>query len=141
MRENTREVTRNFWSCIRPLVSIYGVRSRGKQNMSAWQRIQDPNAGLLFHLSEALSSIESRRPGVVHSIADGPMVIASDYSGQHKSATHEAYSFLTTTAVALEKWLPVRAQFRQQWLPDGRRLSFKQLREPVRRRALVPFLN
>jgi hypothetical protein len=126
--------------CSYLLISTSASGSRGK-NMSAWRRIQDPNAGLPYHLSEALSSIDSRYPALVQPLTDGPMVIASDYSGQHKGATHEAYSFLTTTTVALENWLPVRAQFRQQWLPDGRRISFKQLREPVRRRALVPFLS
>ena len=69
------------------------------------------------------------------------MVIASDYSGQHKGASHEAYSFLVTTRQALEDWLPVCERFRSQWLPDGRRISFKQLREPVRRRSLPFFLD
>jgi hypothetical protein len=69
------------------------------------------------------------------------MVIASDYSGHHKGASHEAYSFLITTGAALDEWLPLLDQFRRQFLPDGRRLSFKQLREPVRKRALIPFLE
>jgi hypothetical protein len=32
-------------------------------------------------------------------------------------------------------------EFREQWLPDGRRKSFKKLNEPVRRRALPAFLE
>ena len=32
------------------------------------------------------------------------MIIVSDYSGQHKVATHEAYSFLVTTDRALGEW-------------------------------------
>jgi hypothetical protein len=66
--------------------------------------------------------------------------VASDYSGQHHGATHEIYAFLVTTLDAVEDWLPLREAFRKQWLPDHRRLSFKQLREPVRRRAFLPFL-
>jgi hypothetical protein len=69
------------------------------------------------------------------------MIIVSDYSGQHKIATHEAYSFLVTTDRALDEWQPTRLKFRNQWLPDGRRMSFKQLSEPRRWRALIPFLN
>jgi hypothetical protein len=69
------------------------------------------------------------------------MIIASDYSGQHKEATHEAYSFLVTTDEALKNWLPSLAAFRQQWLPDGRSISFKKLNEPLRRQALRPFLD
>jgi hypothetical protein len=69
------------------------------------------------------------------------MVIVSDYSGQHKLATHEAYSFLVTTDRALEEWLPIHLEFRDRWLPDERHISFKQLREPIRWRALAPFLD
>jgi hypothetical protein len=69
------------------------------------------------------------------------MVVASDYSGQHKGATHEAYSFLVTTDRILFEWEPFRRTFRDRWLPDGRRISFKMLSEPLRRRALIPFLD
>ncbi|MBK1622258.1 hypothetical protein CKO32_01635 [Afifella marina DSM 2698] len=69
------------------------------------------------------------------------MVLASDYSGQHKEASHEAYSFLITTDEALIRWLPSLSEFRGQWLPDGRRISFKKLNEPVRWRALPAFLE
>jgi len=69
------------------------------------------------------------------------MVIASDYSGQHKGATHEAYSFLVTVDNALEAWLPLLDGFRRSWLPDNRRISFKKLNEPVRWRALPSFLD
>ncbi|VWD44089.1 hypothetical protein BLA50215_05612 [Burkholderia lata] len=75
------------------------------------------------------------------SVADGNMIIASDYSGQHKEATHEAYSFLVTTDHALNEWLPLLRAFREKWLPDGRRISFKKLNEPVRWRALPAFLD
>ncbi len=69
------------------------------------------------------------------------MIVASDYSGQHKEASHEAYSFLVTTDHALSDWLPSLQAFRQRWLPDGRRISFKKLNERVRWRALPPFLD
>ncbi|UYN97271.1 MAG: hypothetical protein KIT25_10190 [Enhydrobacter sp.] len=65
----------------------------------------------------------------------------SDYSGQHQGATHEAYSFLVATQDQIVEWLPLRQRFRDQWLPDRRRISFKQLREPMRRRAFPHFLN
>ena len=69
------------------------------------------------------------------------MIVASDHSGQHRGASHEAYSFLVTTQRAIDEWQTVRLEFRNRWLPDGRRISFKQLREPMRRRALIPFLD
>ena len=109
--------------------------------MPVWDRIQDQGAGFLYTLSESLALLDWRYPGLLEPVTDGLMVIASDYSGQHKGATHEAYSFLVTTQYALEDWLPIRERFRSQWLSDGRRLSFKQLREPLRWRALGPFLD
>lgn len=109
--------------------------------MPVWRRISDSNAGFVYSLSDALSIVEWRHPGLLLPVSDGVMFVASDYSGQHKGATHEAYSFLVTTNRALVDWEPIRAEFRDRWLPDGRRVSFKQLREPMRRRALVPFLD
>lgn len=109
--------------------------------MTTWKRIEDQGAGFLYHLSESLALVDWRYPAVLEPVTDGSMVIVSDYSGQHKLASHEAYSFLVTTNHAIDAWLPVRQEFRNRWLADGRRMSYKQLREPVRWRALIPFLN
>lgn len=105
-----------------------------------WRTIDVPEAGYVNLLSEAIEAAESSGDLLVPADED-LKVIASDYSGQHKGATHEVYSFVVTTRGDLEAWLPMRAAFRERWLPDGRRLSFKQLREPLRRRAYPHFLN
>ena len=109
--------------------------------MGIWQPLIDNQAGYLFGLSDSISIIEAENPGLLAPVATGTMIVASDYSGQHKEASHEAYSFLVTTDEALNDWLPLLSDFRERWLPDGRRISFKQLNEPIRRRALVPFLE
>lgn len=106
-----------------------------------WKRIEDRGAGFLYDLSESLALLDWRYPGVLEPVSGGLMIIVSDYSGQHKTASHEAYSFLVTTNHAIDEWLPVLRVFRNRWLDDGRRISFKQLSEPVRWRALIPFLN
>jgi hypothetical protein len=41
----------------------------------------------------------------------------------------------------LNEWLPSLVAFRNYWLPDNRRISFKKLNEPVRWRALPAFLE
>jgi len=109
--------------------------------MPIWKRIEDEGAGYIYSLSESLAIVDWRHPDFLRSVSNGEMVIASDYSGQHKGASHEAYSFLVTTRAVLDHWQGVCEQFRSQWLPDGRRISFKQLREPVRRRSLPFFLD
>ncbi len=108
--------------------------------MAIWKSIEDRNAGYLFSLSDSLTILERHKPDSLVSVTDGTMIIVSDYSGQHKQATHEAYSFLITTDQALAEWLPTLETFRAQCLPDNRRMSFKKLSEPLRWRALRPFL-
>jgi hypothetical protein len=108
--------------------------------MKIWQSLTDADGGYLCRLSEAISIMEAKYPDTLACVADGVMIIASDYSGQHKGATHEAYSFLITTDSALQEWLPSLRAFRERWLPDNRRLSYKKLNEPVRWRALPSFL-
>jgi hypothetical protein len=108
--------------------------------MKIWRSSTDVRAGYLYSLSDAVRVMEAKYPDTLASVADGAMIIASDYSGQHKGATHEAYSFLITTDLALKEWLPSLRAFRERWLPDNRRLSYKKLNEPVRWRALPSFL-
>ncbi len=117
------------------------IATHWANSMSAWRRFNERGAGFIYDLSESLALVDRRYPGTLEAVSDGVMVIVSDYSGQHKLASHEAYSFLVTTGRALNDWLPVRLEFRNRWLPDGRHLSFKELREPVRWRALIPFLE
>ncbi|MGE9007487.1 hypothetical protein ACO2JO_02825 [Leptospira interrogans] len=109
--------------------------------MSVWQPIVEKRIGWLFGLSDSIAIVEAQNPDLLVSVTNGTMIVASDYSGQHKEATHEAYSFLVTTDEALKDWLPSLQAFRQRWLPDGRRMSFKKLNEPLRQRASWPFLD
>lgn len=109
--------------------------------MSVWCPVTDTRSGYLFSLSDSLRVAETQHPDMLVPVESGTMIVASDYSGQHKEASHEAYSFLITTDEALNDWLPSLSEFRKQWLPDGRRISFKKLNEPVRWRALPAFLK
>ena len=93
--------------------------------MNVWRSLTDTRAGYLFSLSDSVRIAEAQHPDMLVSVVDGSMIVASDYSGQHKEATHEAYSFLVTTDKALNDWLPLLNNFREEWLPDNRRISFK----------------
>ncbi len=109
--------------------------------MPVWNPLTDNRIGYLFSLSDSLCIVESKNADLLVPVNDGTMIVASDYSGQHKEASHEAYAFLVTTDRALEDWLPFLSEFRERWLPDNRRISFKKLNEPVRWRALPAFLK
>lgn len=109
--------------------------------MSAWRGFDEPLAGYVNLFNHAIRSAAGLTPDLFLAVNEGHQIIASDYSGQHRGATHEVYSFLITTRDCLRSWLPARDAFRSQYLPDGRRLSFKQLRESMRRRAYPHFLD
>jgi hypothetical protein len=68
-------------------------------------------------------------------------LVASDYSGAHRNSDYLVYAFLVADADASRGWPPIRTAVRAEYLPDGRRMSFKQLNDAQRQRALVPFLD
>jgi len=109
--------------------------------LRVWNHITEEAAGYPFALSEAVVAAEENSPGILVPIDTGAMVVASDYSGQHKTATHEAYTFLVTSDQDLKEWLPTLHEFRTGWLPDGRSLSYKKLKERVRWKAFPHFLK
>lgn len=109
--------------------------------MTVWRHFEVAGLGYATAMSEAMVRATQQCPSLLWPVNHGLQIVVSDYSGQHRGATHEAYSFLVTTWESLEEWLGLRRDFRQRWLPDGRRLSFKQLREPLRRRAYPHFLD
>lgn len=109
--------------------------------MSVWQAFDVPAAGYANLLSKAIEITEEKNGDLLWPVDKGLQIIVSDYSGQHREATHEVYSFVVTNWGTLQDWLLLRQSFRDRWLPDKRRISFKQLREPMRRRAYPHFLE
>lgn len=109
--------------------------------MTVWRHTNVPEAGYADVLSGAIERVQRANPDTFWPVSEGLQLVASDYSGQHRGASHEIYAFLITTADALEPWVTEREAFRRRWLPDNRRISFKQLREPMRRRAFPHFLH
>jgi len=66
---------------------------------------------------------------------------ASDYSGSHSRSRYWVYSCLYASEADSLNWPEQRRLWRQQCLPDGRRLSYKTLNDGMRARALGPFLD
>jgi hypothetical protein len=67
------------------------------------------------------------------------LLMASDYGGEHKKATHLVYCFLVVKDA--RDWLVRTRRIRNLHLPDNRTLSYKRLGDPARQRALIPFLE
>lgn len=69
------------------------------------------------------------------------MYIASDYSGINKNNRYHVSVILCADLEASGNWGFLRHKVRQQYLADGRRMSYKGLSDRQRAKALVPFLS
>jgi hypothetical protein len=69
------------------------------------------------------------------------ILVGSDYSGSHHNSDYLVYGFLLADADKSPEWPRLRAEVRERYLPDGRRMSFKRLNDSLRWRALSPFLD
>lgn len=68
-------------------------------------------------------------------------MVGSDYSGAHSSSQYNVYSYLLVDGDSSAEWPSLRRSFRKVFLPDGRRISYKDLGDRHRRRAIGPFLE
>lgn len=72
----------------------------------------------------------------------GPIIYTvSDYGGSHKTSRYQTISVLFVDLENSRNWEIQRRQIRQQYLKDGRRLSFKGLNDKLKQNALIPFLE
>lgn len=69
------------------------------------------------------------------------LLVASDYSGQHKGASFETYSMLFTGTRGWDEWETTRLQLRRIYKVGNRRISFKGLSDSRKRDMLPSFLN
>ncbi|WP_152033067.1 hypothetical protein [Bradyrhizobium sp. DOA9] len=67
------------------------------------------------------------------------LVIASDYGGEHKKATHLIYCYLIARE-GIGEW-QLYNQAARRHLTDARRMAYKRLDDPLRQNALIPFLT
>lgn len=68
------------------------------------------------------------------------LLIASDYGGEHPTATHYIYCYLVVKG-GTQSWLAAMDATRRRSLPNGRTMSYKRLDDSYRQAALIPFLK
>ncbi len=106
-----------------------------------WKPIFKKSLGPLSAINERMYWLNNMMPSDLPNLHASPtLFIASDYSGEHASADYQTISIVITDANAFYDWNRQRLKVRQQYLSDGRRMSFKQLRDQRRWRSLIPFL-
>ncbi len=111
-------------------------------NKHIWKNRVPTGFGLSNLLSKKLEEYEWINPGVITSIRDAEEVLlACDYGGFQKSSSYESYAFLIANITKAWEWNEARIQLRSAMLPDGRRISFKGIRDSRRLIILRDFLE
>jgi|GEM_PF-628481 len=108
-----------------------------------WREVEKDGLGPLRGISDGIKEHELRFAGALPDFDAVPeLFIASDYSGSatDKSAKYELFSFLIFPFHSAGTWEAERLEVRKRFL-EGRSMSFKNLNDGRRRRALPHFLS
>ena len=107
-----------------------------------WKSIQRSSAGYLSDVSQCVEDYERKRPGCFPNLRDGTdVVVASDYSGEHKSVGFYAFSFVFVDWNASEQWSIASSTVRDKYLAvNNREMAYKKLGDWRKQAALIPFL-
>lgn len=106
-----------------------------------WNPLPDDIQGVTAGIGKRMQQLSSADPQFLPNLHASPtLFITSDYSGEHAGADYQVISFMITDIHAVETWNRGRITLRKRYLADGRRMSFKQLRDQRRWQALLPFL-
>lgn len=111
-------------------------------NQPVWTRIDNERFGLLNGLSASFSRFESLNPGVFPDLRHSDeLLIASDYGRAYKPSLYHVYSFLLLNRDRYPSWDQDRIELRERTGLRRRTMSYKNLGDKYRRRALLPFLE
>jgi hypothetical protein len=107
-----------------------------------WRALHRPDLGFMNLFSQMIERVERREPSAIPDLRRGKLLlVASDYSGQHDLAEYQVLSFLFADWQQCGDWERMRQELRRQYLSDGRRMSFKALRDKKKRATLRVFLS
>ncbi len=112
-------------------------------NNPMWHPIQNPGLDVIRMMNDVMSGAQIRNPRSFPNLRKSQTILlASDYSGQHDTASFESYSFLLTTPESWSGWEQYRTEWRSQLSTEarGRRMSYKNLNDSYRRQALPHLL-
>jgi len=107
-----------------------------------WRPLNRPDFGVVDSISDVIYQEEWRTGGFLTSVRQAHTIfLASDYGGSHKKSAFETQSFLVADLQFTRLWDEFRKRLRKETLLDGRRISYKNLNDRQRRKAIVPFLR
>jgi len=106
-----------------------------------WKPLDDPSLGLMYTFSQSIRKLEINDPNFLPDLCKGSTIlVVSDYSGEHDTASYQSLSFLFADLERCTTWEEMRHRLRQRFLTDGRRMAFKNLNDKERKEALPYFL-
>jgi len=107
-----------------------------------WQAIGRTDLGLLGDLDNLLVRVQERDQTRFPTFdPSDSLIIASDYSGEHKQSVLYCYAFLITTHRSVMMWHAECQELRRHSALRKRRMAFKSLRDGVRQRVLPRYLG
>lgn len=105
-----------------------------------WNSV-DTNVALLTVLNEKLAQRDSDRTFPLPNFGRSEsIVVASDYSGEHRGAPWSCLSFLLLPGLNHRAWEQERVQIRERYRLGTRRMAFAKLTDEVKLAALPDFL-
>jgi hypothetical protein len=106
-----------------------------------WSLDLAPPWGVTAAIGNCIRQLEIAHADLMPDLHLGPtLIIASDYGGQHKGSSHEAFSFLLADLQFCWRWDEYRREIRTTRSVQNRRMSYKALNDQRRQEALPAFL-
>lgn len=107
-----------------------------------WHLGDRPELGAMNSANILVRSIDATNAGALPDLrAASTIAIGSDYGGQHATSKYEALAFALADLNRSQAWFEARRELRASMLSDGRRFSYKTLRDQRRAAVLPQFLR
>ncbi len=113
----------------------------GLASSDGWAHVPEPSFGLVDNISKAFERFETDFVGAFPNLRNATrLILASDYGGDHASASHTTITFVVADAESISDWSVAQQVVRNRFIGDGRRVSYKGLTDQQKMRALPSFL-
>lgn len=107
-----------------------------------WRLGHRPDLGAMNSANILIRELDVRDPLAFPDLRTGStIIIGSDFSGQHLTSKYEAFGFVFADLHRCGVWMKARRSLRADLLSDGRRFSYKSLKDRRRAAALPRFLK
>ncbi|WP_156440115.1 hypothetical protein [Burkholderia savannae] len=109
---------------------------------NAWWHEENEALGIMNAVSRSISRLELAQAGVIPNVRNDPtLLVGSDFGGTHRKSPYETIGILLAGSESIEPWSLRQMMFREKFLPDGRRVSYKGLNDRTKFEALPRFLD